>query len=105
MEKPFDLKLVDIKEDLVKLVNSYHLPGAVISIILRNLLLEVDAQVSTSITHLRQQYEEALIQEQSQPVLTPREPSIGEQTQPVVTPREPFIGEQPQPIITPKEGV
>lgn len=66
MEKPFDLKVIDVKQELSEVINTSTLPITVVNLILKDLLLETNTYEDQLIERQQAEYESMLAEEQEE---------------------------------------
>lgn len=66
MEKPFDLKVIDVKQELSEVINKSTLPITVVNLILKDLLLETNTYEDQLIERQQAEYESILAEEQEE---------------------------------------
>lgn len=66
MEKPFDLKVVDAKQELSSVINKSKLPITVVNLILKDLLLETNMYEDQWIERQQSDYDRMLAEEQKE---------------------------------------
>lgn len=66
MEKPFDLKVIEVKQELSEVINKSTLPITVVNLILKDLLLETNTYEDQWIERQQSEYESMLAEEQKE---------------------------------------
>lgn len=66
MEKPFDLKVVDVKQELSSVINKSKLPITVVNLILKDLLLETNTYENQLVERQQTEYKSILAEEQKE---------------------------------------
>jgi DNA-binding transcriptional MerR regulator len=64
VEKSFNLKVVDVKKEIIGILNNSGLPISIIGMIMKEVNSELQIDVNNYLANERQQYEDAVKKEQ-----------------------------------------
>lgn len=63
MDKPINLLIYDIKQEIINTINNSKLPISIIQLIMQELMSNVNNQTQQSLVYEKQQYENSLKEE------------------------------------------
>jgi hypothetical protein len=66
MQKPIDLVIVDLKNDLIRISNESQLPLSVLEMMFKEVLNEIRNSLDVQLPKLKEQYEQELKREQEE---------------------------------------